>query len=518
MFIGPWLTLFAVGTTTVGLLVIFLLSPNLRAAFGPIDDHEPLGWIGSRERLPLSQFLATLMYETELGNVGTSTRFRPSYYTLRVLLAFALGDNPLAWYVVQHSLFVLTVGILSATLGLWLYMSIGSQHRVRSGRWLLGGIASFAVALSLTGLPTWAGVVTRLGPSELLAVLGFAVALLGSTFLLVSTAMGPWILLLAGTWISVFAKENFAPVGLLPLLFAIRDYSQDKSRSRYLALAVTGLFPSAVVSLAIALPLLDGNSAYPVYGGESRIQSAFEWLQLTTWYWLPALALALLSAILFLQNRGQKTDPSGWIPMGLIGASLIWFLFDNAIYAGSYGLPRYLMVTQLLKLLWIVAAIALGVFVFTNDGSRIPHFLSGTSLLMSLGLAGTTLASTPANLERLRSEAVINAETTQNYDAALSRAVLLASKSSSGSVLIFAPYEVDLEPARAIETEIQRRWGRNIEVRQYGAASAYTPGEMESQVDSGISTARVCIFVNTDPQTFPACSSSNSIRINARGM
>ena len=43
------------GFVTSSVTVLWLLQDNLRAKFGPIDDHEILAWLQGRTRLPIGR-------------------------------------------------------------------------------------------------------------------------------------------------------------------------------------------------------------------------------------------------------------------------------------------------------------------------------------------------------------------------------------------------------------------------------------------------------------------------------
>ena len=62
---------------------MFLAGNNLKAEFGPIDDHEVVNWLGADRKILLSE-IPQMLKETELGRFGKYARYRPSYYTLRI--------------------------------------------------------------------------------------------------------------------------------------------------------------------------------------------------------------------------------------------------------------------------------------------------------------------------------------------------------------------------------------------------------------------------------------------------
>src|SRR5262245_7229929 len=72
------------GTIAALLVGLWLVRPILRAQFGPIDDHEPLSWLGRDNSLGWSEMWRTFFGHTEVGDFGAYGRFRPAYYASRV--------------------------------------------------------------------------------------------------------------------------------------------------------------------------------------------------------------------------------------------------------------------------------------------------------------------------------------------------------------------------------------------------------------------------------------------------
>src|SRR5262249_7451141 len=91
-------------------------SPLLRAKWSITDDHQIFSFIGQAYRLPVADIPQVLIRKTELGDIGSGTRFRPTYYFLRVLETSVLGKNPSAWYIVEISVWFVFSTMLTIVL------------------------------------------------------------------------------------------------------------------------------------------------------------------------------------------------------------------------------------------------------------------------------------------------------------------------------------------------------------------------------------------------------------------
>ena len=204
---------------------LFALSGNFRTVFGPIDDHEPLSWLDSEGNLSPSQFFNVLIGRTEVGDFGESSRFRPSYYFVRVGQTTLFGDDPALWYFFAFVLFVTPIALLAFATWLWVALGLGQQRPLLE---ITIAVAATSAGVILFGsVGAWTGIVTRLGPSELLAMFGVSVILVSSTFLVGNASGWWWVPALTGTVLAVGSKENFlllvlVPIGISVYRFAIR--------------------------------------------------------------------------------------------------------------------------------------------------------------------------------------------------------------------------------------------------------------------------------------------------------
>ncbi len=189
----------------------YLFGGNVFAKWSVFDDHEIMWFLGKADRLSLPRLMPKLM-QTELSPHSSLPRFRPAYYTLRVLETWAWGKQPGVWYVFHLSI------LLFFVLVCWF-----------TARSRIGLIASGLLIIYTITFTFWNGIFATLGPGESYATLGLAIFIVGSDRVQLSgdSRLG-WLLLLLGTIIAAGSKENFI-VLLLPLLVLfIHELRRDR--------------------------------------------------------------------------------------------------------------------------------------------------------------------------------------------------------------------------------------------------------------------------------------------------
>jgi hypothetical protein len=181
----------------------------LYANWGIIDDHAVFSFLGTHQRLPITDFFHTLLTKTEVGDLS-SPRFRPSYYLLMLLETVTWGTNVHLWYLARTFFFAIFVAsfwwLLSKFVRIWL---------------------AAALLLSILALPFWAGVWARLGPSEIYGTLALGLLLSGFYLTVESEDAGKrkWgaALVTFAALVLIGSKETFIPLSgaaLVALAFA----------------------------------------------------------------------------------------------------------------------------------------------------------------------------------------------------------------------------------------------------------------------------------------------------------
>lgn len=175
----------------------YLVGNNFYAQLGIIDDHEIAMFLGNDGKITISE-IPSIIASTEIGRWGTYQRFRPSYYTLRMMETALWRDNAKLWYGARYFMLVVSMYLL------WLTLS----H-------FFPKIVSYFFVFYLMTQPFWVDLWTRLGPSEIYtvpALFMFAYGILTNRLWLIA----------AGYLIAVGSKENF--LFLLPCLLLYGGY------------------------------------------------------------------------------------------------------------------------------------------------------------------------------------------------------------------------------------------------------------------------------------------------------
>lgn len=524
---GPNRAFLAPTTAVIGSISVALtiLLPNLSAEFGPIDDHEIHEWIGGSSHLSSRDYVDVLL-TTEVGAAGETPRFRPAYYSIRVAQAMVWGDAPLGWYATVLMVFTATIAALALASFQWISRSL-PQARVARSPVVTVGIVVLLVFL-FASLPMWEGVVTRLGPSEQLALLGAAITILGATWLCFGSSKWWWIPTVIGTSVALLSKENFVPLALLPLVVAIyriRIYQCPRSE---LAVSSVPILSAALLAWGVAPGLL--RSASDVYGqgiDQSRLSGSITSLLGTyLFYWAPALGVLILSWFAaFWNNKGSRSSDVVVGTFILIG--IAWLFFDSFVYRGEYSLPRYWAIFQLLKTIAIVGAVSLSILALRRNLPLMPWF-SLPVFGMALVLLTLQISLIPTALREIRAEALYNQISTAAYRVDMDQVRVHLSDSSISSVIIIVENSVDYEPAVAIATEVGRfshhppavlminpsRPSESFRALEDLALRGNPRWFISAFSSVDTSGRNLCVFINHDPELFDVCGGPN-IRVDA---
>ena len=337
--------------------------PNFSARLGPIDDHEAVRWQNAGSGVSPAGFWQLLM-TTEVGHPGDTARYRPAYYAVRILEAWAFSTNAGAWYVERTVLQVLVV----AMLGLVALAVVGrAAHRVTGpgtgpqlGYVLPMLLLAGVWAVVLVGLEYWNDTVTRLGPTELIASVGLGIFVWGGYGLLVWRSRGYWLLFAAGFAVAALSKENM-PILLLPAVIIAADRAR-RTRERWEA--VTSLASMVVVTVGIyaaVLPVLRAT-ATDVYGrsvGTGRLGAALDYWRATPDLMTHTMLYLLVVVVGFVVLVGRRRTMSLMTLQALALSIPVMMLADSVFYTGNYDQARYLMMMNVLTFAEVVVVVAL---------------------------------------------------------------------------------------------------------------------------------------------------------------
>ena len=241
-------------------IVVYQLGPMLSAQWELFDDAETLSWSAPGAALTLSGVPAVVMTRTEVGNFGKTARYRPVYYTTRVLETAALGPSPRRWHLWRMAMFGIVIFLLFVAFDLWL------------GAWVGAALAIFVVANWY-----WQDVWLHLGPAEGLGMVGLSMFVLGAAFTTRHQLRAAVWLTAIGATIAIGSKESFLPL-IAPCLLVLDWVRRRTARKREtIALAIPPVAMAGAVTLSTVLySLRAGTDVYanPV-GSASRVSWLF---------------------------------------------------------------------------------------------------------------------------------------------------------------------------------------------------------------------------------------------------
>jgi hypothetical protein len=340
-----------------------LVGSTLGAGWSPIDDHEIMKFLGAEQRIGILD-VPVLLMDTEVGSPGgTLPRYRPSYYTARLVETAMWGNSPFRWYAAQLLMFA-----ASLALG-WRFFT----------RWI-GLIPAAVVLLYMLTYDFWADIWSRLGAGEAYCVLGTALYLEGFARLARGIApargriwgvRGSWIMLALGGWLAIGSKENFL-VLLIPLwVLAVFLWRQGRlQRTEMITVAVLTAYGGLIASSITVSLIRTGADVYerPVtaasrfrllISGSERAIEPFAW-------WHVCVVLIAASVVAAFWDR----RPSQWryhpfirgvlLMGGFVALYASQFAFYNGEWPNQNTAPRYNFPGVLSRLLLVVTGAVTG--------------------------------------------------------------------------------------------------------------------------------------------------------------
>jgi hypothetical protein len=511
--------------------------PSFTAKFGPIDDHEPLIWMGPDGHLPWSEFWTTFINKTEIGQWGASGRFRPAYYLFRVGETVLFGNNPWAWYVCVLVMFTAACAVLGYVAAVWLSTAVNGSRA--SIRWSVTLLGSAVCAFLFAGLYAWSAIVGRLGPSEQLGLLATPVVLLSLTKLSLGLGRLWWIPALLGVTTAIFAKESFFSFALAFPLVGTYSYFTFGRRKIDLVAGLLGLLPAVGLALILAPTLL--RNQHDVYGanvGSSRFAGAISALTeppLRQWFLAGTVVILAWCAMTVTMPKAERRVPA------FLLAVIVWLtgcvFLDAWFYGGNYTLPRYRAIPDLVIAAQFIGAACLSIVaILRSRRHSVPVIVLATASVMASSIFILRLVqASVSNLQLTHENAIYHAATSNEYQHGLSDALARLAVEEKPTVAVVATNGSDYEPAYAVLNELARR--SRDRFREYlivENASRRTNGLLDPMVRISKSGApswhtrpvseivgghdAVCIFLNKNPGSVDGCRRGDGIRLVAQGM
>ena len=424
----------------------------LKIKFGPIDDHEIFKFLGSQRGIRWFDIPNILWNKTEIGKWGTSPRYRPSYYTIRVLETKMFGDNPVLWYGLRIGLVAVVIFLLTSVA---LQLANLRQPKLKA----LCGVISILTFLSLNA---WRDIILRLGPSEFYLSVGYALFL----YLLLLNIQKPksttLVALLVSLIVVVGSKENGISLlfpFLLLLLYLVCNQAVPKKIAYF-----SGLFSVVFVAfIFLGLNKAISRTGADVYGNQrslaESVQLAVDYIKTSDFLRASSLLLVVLLCALMHRNRHGINSKIQIVAPMFAGFFVLQIVFEHVFYKGNFPVLRYTLVTEISKTLLLLMAVFSAIGLIVDVVSKLTFKTEVACLALLVLLFPTTYSKYDNSVTSNKKVALDNAETTSAYQKKI-ETIVNALDGNYSSVVIQLNNIWDYEPASAVIRYLQF-YGRN---------------------------------------------------------
>jgi hypothetical protein len=436
-----------------------------QANWGLIDDHDIFDFLGPGLHLSPGQIWHTMMTKTEIGTL--QGRFRPGYYAIKLTETSLFGADVHLWYLAN------TIGFALFLASIWWFM------RRLVGIWL-GGVLTVYIAL----LPLWAGIWSRLGPSEISGAACTGSMIFATYFIFFSGTARirnlSAIILTLATIMLVGLKETFIP--LAGGSAAVLMLAGARKKLTPLVIVISMLVMIAALAGIVVVVTKEVRAS----GADYYAKSIEIWPVLAfaakgfiiavrrTW-WLYVIPVAFFGRWDFISRKPLKdwAIASG-IAVGTYGFLVATYAMQCALYRSGFPLnSRYDFPAMLVvPLSFCVSAC----YVFDMARARfsertINHAQLATAALLVLCWA---LVSTRLDNGRSLSAAVqTNIETTNAFYSELQLALRAAAQSPESPIILEAYGPGAYEPVFSLSRYLPVLGARNrISVRLHPDATS----------------------------------------------
>ncbi|MGJ4751296.1 hypothetical protein [Leptospira kmetyi] len=446
------------------ILPIYLFGPNLKAQWWLIDDHEIFYFLKTEKNAAgWLDFFRILIDQTEVGQFGSSSRYRISYYALRILETILWKDNVFLWYIFRMGIAILF-----------------SYSILRIFTRFFPLALSILFLLSVFSFRYWSDIFSRLGTGEVYAVLGVGLILISLSRYEYRSENPIWIyiLILLGVVIASGSKENFIPLLLIPISIIWVERSQSRNWLKRLMLIFPVLFNLVTV---VSLCLFFSKSKVDVYGNSvllsdriSLLLTRFENELVLNMITLIGGVL-LLGSLAYLRDKKKLLSSILMIPVLFLGILLFNILFYNGIWPtqSRYDFPGILTYQAgLFLLLYLNSESFLKLTNLPNEGVKV-----GVHGILTLFLVSLVSIKGMNNLQK---DSRANMKRTVAFQTSLNE---IKSDSTSDVIILYAHHALDYEPVDSFTRFLnyfENEKPKMISVTNVSAESEFKNGLLDS--------------------------------------
>jgi len=453
-------------------LILYIFGKILAAKWGVIDDHEIMYFLGRDSKLYLNEVLSFIKL-TEAGHFGMTTRFRPSYYMLRLLETVLWGANPSTWYAFRIGVLILAVSLF------WKLLS------PRVG-WLCGGLLC---AYTLTFF-YWVDIFGRLGPAEFYAVFGLPIYIWGLVNAIqVNSTKTRTILsglaIFLGAIICIGTKENFLILIIPSMYVAVKTFKLKNISQLFFVIGsiIYGFYIGIAVILGLSQSGVDvySRSISPLIRLQVVFSSYILKENLLVFGVLGLLIIVLGGLLLiFRSSKGIRKvlfQATFWLFM-LIVIYFSQLVFYNGSWPNGtrYDFPGMLYIPAAIYILYIVAeTIALEI-----PNIKYPRFV------VKLGwIAALTILIFSRGYQPIIEKIEYNVSKTTIFTNRLDKIVTLLKQNPEKALVLESGIVWDYEPIFSYERFLRAYGVENpLFVRIHGYSPETETSDLEEQLAS----------------------------------
>lgn len=428
----------------------YVFHENLKIAFGPIDDHEIVRFLGSDKQLWIWQIPSTLVEMTEVGQYGQYPRFRPVYYVLRMTESSIYGVDSTNWYLARIFMISLTA----------FFLLLGLMHLFTFRDRLVSILFGLWLTLSVISLSSWQDIVSRLGPGEIYLVLEISIFFyLASALVIRNFSLRLWILISATFIAAVGTKENGISL-LLPyvLIYVYLILANVSRRVSTLIVFSSSLLISALIAIGWVLGTV--NNSGDVYGNERGLDSAITHLFTYTSGAGKSKELLFMFSIIVIHvvisqlTRNPLTKGFFFIVLTLFSIYAM-IAAEQIFYQGDFSTLRYAAVSLLLSTLGVAIAVVLllNTFWMLNFSDRLKKAAVILSLSVTLVIISIPKAQVAkVNFDSVAAQGQLGAE---NFQTQLTKVREDLSSGKFNGIVLQISNVWDYEPAYAFSQYLE---------------------------------------------------------------
>ncbi len=425
----------------------YLVGANFQARLGMIDDHEIPLFLGSDGVINLHE-IPSVIASTEVGRWGEYQRFRPAYYTLRVIEAALWRDNARLWYGSRYLMLVLSMYLI------WL---IASRFFPK--------IVSYFLVFYLMTQSFWSDLWTRLGPSEIYTVPTLFMFVYG----LFTNQL--WLIVIGYT-VAIGSKENF--LFLFPFLCLYAGYRIYQKKMLTKEIYIYVVLMAYTLWIIAGIYLATSRAGTDVYGVPVRyterlinIYKYKRYIVESRHLELPLLVFAVcfVNTTVAMWQLGIRkilanpVTPHFIFAMAILGVIASQYLFYNNNFPTNM---RYDFPVMILFPVIQLIAIQIVIVLIPKKSKAIMIPIIYLCLMMGLGYMVVT-----RRYNRIRQAAVHNAQDTASFAAKLDNITPILIKNPQLPLVFVSQHYLDYEPIVSVERYLNARGVENKFVLVY---------------------------------------------------